>query len=98
MSLPHSPRTTSTSANLAVVTSLIITRGNHTVANITPVNPARALLDLDNLKVTGHMSGQVGEPGRLQLTWAYPTSSQAGRYMCEVNGLTGWGHNVVFSR
>merc|ERR1712018_884947 len=70
--------------------------GEH-VASVTQFDPAKALVDLSNLQVTGDVSGTSGERGYIELTWLYPTQAQTGEYVCEVNAIDDAGHNVVFS-
>jgi hypothetical protein len=81
------------------VASLVVTRndGLH-VASVSQFDAAKALVDLANLKVQGDVSGHTGERGFLELTWNYPSQTQEGKYICEINTLNDAGHGVVFSR
>ncbi|XP_005101068.3 uncharacterized protein LOC101863352 [Aplysia californica] len=89
---------TQTLNNVQHVTSLVVTRNNgEQVASVTQFDPAKALVDLASLQVTGDVSGTSGEKGYIELTWLYPSAAQAGEYVCEVNAIGDVGHNIVFS-
>jgi len=89
---------TQTNANVQHVTSLVVMRNNgEHVASVTQYDPAKALVDLTTLQVTGDVSGQSGERGYIELTWMYPNQAQTGEYLCEINAIDDEGHNVIFS-
>merc|ERR1711941_60285 len=91
---------TETANNIQHVTSLVIMRnsGEH-VASVSQFVPAKALVDLSNLQVTGDVSGNGnnGERGYIELTWLHPSNAQSGEYTCEVNAINELNHNVIFS-
>jgi len=88
---------TNTPADVHYLTSIVVMRnnGDH-VATVTQFTGAQALMDQDNLKVVGDVSGKAGVRGYVELTWDWPTPSQAGNYTCEINAMNDAGHTVVF--
>ena len=78
------------------LSSLVVMRnGKDHVASITEHTPASALMDLDNLKVKGQINGSSGF---LELSWTYPSDTQAAEYTCESNGLNALGHYVTLKK
>ena len=90
-------RDVNSTQQIATLSSIAITRDGMDIATVSYANPARSLVDT-NVFVTGSISGQSGLSGFLELTWDYPLSEQIGEYVCELNGLTASGHNVVLTK
>ncbi|XP_005097722.2 uncharacterized protein LOC101858857, partial [Aplysia californica] len=90
---------TETTVDMKYVSSMVVMRNDiEHVAMVTVREPGKALLDQDNLQVTGSLETTSGHQGSLALVWQYPTEKQAGTYKCEVNGIDLNGHNVRFSK
>jgi len=77
---------------LTAVTSLVVNKDGVAVASVTSVTAAHASQSEPGLTVSGGLVG--GLAGNLSLAWTDPTSSEAGNYSCEVNGLDRDGHSV----
>jgi len=88
---------THTDTNVKFITSILVLRDGKDIATISEHVTARAQSDLGNLQVKGQIYNLPTERGYLELTWDYPTSSQAGSYECQVDSINSAGHHVVYS-
>lgn len=87
-------RDVSSIQQIAALSSIAITRDGVDIASVSYINPARSLVDT-NVHITGAISGMGGY---IELTWDYPLLEQLGKYVCELNGLTTSGHNIVLNK
>jgi len=86
------------SDDVKVVTSLIVTRDGVDIASVSEHISAQALSDVGSVRVDGLVDNNVvGEKGYISMTWTYPSVSQGGNYSCIVHGIDEAGHDVTFS-
>ena len=80
------------------ISAISITRNGAPLATVSPYNSAKAETPLDlDIHVTGDVSNTSGQLGFLELVWNFPTSDQAGEYVCMVTGVTEAGHSATFT-
>lgn len=85
-----------TNEDVPFVTSMVISRDGVDIARISEHFPISHLVP--GFTVTGHVTSEAGERGKLQLTSDLPTQTDAGTYRCDIATLSSHGHNVVFSQ
>ena len=82
------------------VTGITLYKDDVIIATVNEFFPAAMEkgVDLGIVDVTGDVSMTTGELGYIQLNWtAFPGSQVAGRYMCDVRGVTENRHMVIYN-